>query len=122
MFSNELEKISGDTLLFKLAKTCSQNKRNHTVWLSCSRNQDTRATTGKKKKHTHKTTQSGTLFFNYFYKSENALQQLLFLLFHFDDYDDTRQENVTVCRLAVIALVGAGVGGAGGAGNCSHGK
>lgn len=62
----------------------------------------------KKKK---KMKQNGTLFFNYFYKSENALQQLLFLLFHFDDYDDTSQENVMVCRLAVIAQEGGrGVG------------
>lgn len=41
-----------------------------------------------------------------FYKSENALQQLLFFLFHFDDYDDTSQENVMVCRLVVIAREG----------------
>lgn len=46
------------------------------------------------------------MFFNYFYKSENALQQLLFFLFHFDDYDDTSQGNVMVCRLTVIAQQG----------------
>lgn len=74
------------------------------------------------KKQKKKTKQNGTLFFNYFYKSENALQQLLFLLFHFDDYDDTSQENVMVCRLDVIAREGGGGGVGWRAGNCSHGK
>lgn len=72
------------------------------VWSSCSGNPDTHAHT---QTHTQKK-KYATLFFNYFYKSENALQQLLFLLFHFDDYDDTSQENVMVCRLAVIARGG----------------